>query len=106
VDDLADACVYLMRRYEDAMHINVGAGEDLSIKELAQMIRDVVYPDARLTFDTTKPDGPPRKLLDVARLHDLGWRHRIALKEGIAQSYRWFLDNRATVRGAATVGAR
>jgi GDP-L-fucose synthase len=106
VDDLADACVYLMRRYDDAMHINVGCGEDLSILELAQMIRDVVYPGARLTFDTTKPDGPPRKLLDVTRLHDVGWRHRIALKAGIEQSYRWFLDNPATVRGAAAVGAR
>ena len=106
VDDLADACVYLMRRYDDAMHINVGCGEDLSILELAQMIRDVVYPGARLTFDTTKPDGPPRKLLDVTRLHDLGWRHRIALKEGIEQSYRWFLDNPVAVRGAVAVGAR
>ena len=103
VDDLADACVYLMRHYEDATHINVGTGEDLSIAELAQMIRQVVCPAARLVFDTSKPDGPPRKLLDVSRLHALNWRHRIGLEEGIAQSYRWFLDNRLTARGTAAV---
>jgi GDP-L-fucose synthase len=102
VDDLADACVYLMRHYEDAMHINVGSGEDLSINDLAKIVRDAVYPAAQLIFDTTKPDGPPRKLLDVTRLHDLGWRHRIALIEGVEQLYRWFLDNHATARGALT----
>ncbi len=101
VDDLADACVHLMRHYEDAMHINVGTGEDLSIQELAHVVRDAVYPAARLIFDTTKPDGPPRKLLDVSRLHGIGWRHRVGLKEGIAQSYRWFLDHHAIATGTA-----
>jgi GDP-L-fucose synthase len=100
VDDLADACAFLMRRYDDAQHINVGTGEDLTIRELAEMVRDIVHPQSRLVFDPTKPDGTPRKLLDVSRLHALGWRHRIALGEGIASSYRWFLENHGTARGA------
>jgi GDP-L-fucose synthase len=92
VDDLADACVFLMNRYSDARHINVGTGEDLTVGALAEMVRDVVYPSARLVFDTSKPDGAPRKLLDVTRLHALGWRHRISLRAGIAATYRWFID--------------
>ena len=91
VDDLADACVFLMNRYDEARHLNVGAGEDLSIRDLAEMIRDVVYPDAVLAFDAAKPDGMPRKLLDVSRLHALGWRHRIPLREGLRQTYEWYL---------------
>ena len=79
VDDLADACVFLMGRYSAADHINVGTGEDLSIAELAQMVRDVVHPAGEIVFDASKPDGTPKKLLDVSRLHDLGWRHRIDL---------------------------
>jgi GDP-L-fucose synthase len=100
VDDLADACVFLIRRYDAAQHINVGTGEDLTIRELAERVRDAVHPDAQLVFDASKPDGTPRKLLDVSRLHALGWRHRIELSEGIASSYRWFLENHATARGA------
>ena len=100
VDDLADACVYLMRRYDAAEHVNVGTGEDLTIRELAELVRDIVHPQAQLVFDATKPDGAPRKLLDVSRLHALGWRHKIALRDGIASSYRWFLENHATARGA------
>jgi GDP-L-fucose synthase len=100
VDDLADACVYLMRRYDAAEHVNVGTGEDLTIRELAELVREIVHPQAQLVFDATKPDGAPRKLLDVSRLHALGWRHRIALRDGIASSYRWFLENHATARGA------
>jgi GDP-L-fucose synthase len=100
VDDLADACLFLMRRYDDARHINVGTGEDLTIRELAEMVRDVVHPGVELAFDATKPDGTPKKLLDVSRLHALGWRHRIGLREGIESSYRWFLENRDHVRGA------
>ncbi len=95
VDDLADACVFLMERYSDARHINVGTGEDLTIRELAGMVRDVVHPTARLVFDASKPDGSPRKLLDVARLHALGWRHRRSLAEGIASTYRWFGEQKA-----------
>jgi len=93
VDDLADACLFLMERWDEEGHINVGTGEDLTIKELAEMVRDVVHPGAKLVFDASKPDGTPRKLLDVSRIHALGWRHKIALKDGIESTYRWFLAN-------------
>ncbi len=95
VDDLADACVFLMDHYDDALHINVGTGIDLSIRELAELVREIVYPDATLQFDATKPDGTPRKLLDVSRLHELGWRHSIELKAGIEQTYAWFTEQYA-----------
>jgi GDP-L-fucose synthase len=93
VDDLADACLYLLEHYEDALHLNVGTGEDLSIRELAELVRSVVHPEAEIVFDTTKPDGTPRKLLDVSRLHALGWRHHTPLAAGIAATYRWFVEN-------------
>jgi GDP-L-fucose synthase len=102
VDDLADACLYLMERYDGDIHLNVGTGVDLSIRELAEMVRDVVHPGARLVFDASKPDGTPRKLLDVSRLHALGWRHRIELREGIEATYRWFIANHDAVRGFTT----
>jgi GDP-L-fucose synthase len=102
VDDLADACVFLMQRYDEANHINVGTGEDVSIKELAEMVRRIVHPGAKIVWDTTKPDGSPRKLLDVSRLHALGWRHRLALGEGIESTYQWFLTHRAELRGVPT----
>jgi GDP-L-fucose synthase len=105
VDDLADACLFLMRRYDAAEHVNVGTGEDLTIREIAEAVRDAVHPGARLVFDTSRPDGTPRKLLDVSRLHALGWRHRIPLREGIASSYRWFLDNHDHARGLAPADA-
>jgi GDP-L-fucose synthase len=101
VDDLADACVFLMRRYDAAEHVNLGTGQDLTIRELAESVRDAVHPEARLVFDASKPDGTPRKLLDVSRLHALGWRHKIELREGIASAYRWFLENHDPARGAA-----
>lgn len=93
VDDLADACLFLMRHYEDDEHINVGTGEDLTIGELAQLIREIVAPEVDLTFDPSKPDGTPRKLLDVSRLNDLGWHHRIELEAGIKGTYTWFRDH-------------
>jgi GDP-L-fucose synthase len=96
VDDLADACVFLMRHYDQAPHINVGTGEDLTIAELADMVRRIVYPKAAVTFDRSKPDGMPRKLLDVSRLHALGWRHKIQLADGIESTYRWFVSNHVT----------
>jgi GDP-L-fucose synthase len=99
VDDLASACVFLMENYDGEPHINVGTGEDLSIRDLAEMIRDVVYPKARIVFDTSRPDGPPRKLLDVTRLRELGWSPRIPLRSGIEATYRWFLDHQADARG-------
>jgi GDP-L-fucose synthase len=101
VDDLADACVFLMERYDEARHINVGTGKDLSIRELAETIRDIVHPRGALRFDPSKPDGMPRKLLDVSRLHALGWQHRISLREGIASTYEWFLQNQGSLRTSA-----
>jgi GDP-L-fucose synthase len=95
VDDLADACVFLVNRYNEPGHINVGTGEDLSIRQLADLVRSIVHPAARLVFDATKPDGTPRKLLDVGRLHQLGWQHRIGLQDGVRQTYEWFLANRS-----------
>jgi GDP-L-fucose synthase len=98
VDDLADACVFIMGHYDAAQHVNVGTGEDVSIRGLAETLRDLIYPDAELVFDTSKPDGMPRKLLDVSRLHGLGWRHRIDLRDGIADTYRWFVENVTNLR--------
>jgi GDP-L-fucose synthase len=93
VDDLASACLFLLEKYDSAEIINVGCGEDISIRELAELICDVVGFQGDLTWDTGKPDGTPRKLLDVSKLHDLGWRHTIGLREGIARTYEWFLQN-------------
>jgi GDP-L-fucose synthase len=93
VDDLADACLFLMQNYEASEHINVGTGEDLSIRELAEMVREIVHPAAELVFDTSKPDGTPRKRLDVSRLHALGWHHKIPLRQGVAETYQWFLSH-------------
>ena len=101
VDDLADACVFLMKNYTDEMHINVGTGEDLSIGELAETVKRIVHPAATIVYDTSKTDGTPRKLLDVTRLHALGWRHRMSLGEGIEHTYNWFLANYATARGVS-----
>jgi len=103
VDDLADACVFLMEHYDAAEHINVGTGEDQTIRELAEMVRDVVHPAAELKWDSSKPDGTPRKLLDVERLHALGWRHRIALADGIRSTYAWFLENRDAIKSTGRV---
>jgi GDP-L-fucose synthase len=100
VDDLADACVFLMDNYSDHSHINVGSGADLSIRNLADKVRDVVYPEAELTFDLSKPDGTPRKALDVSRLTALGWRARISLDDGIRSTYEWFLAQH-NLRGMA-----
>ncbi len=92
VDDLADACLFLMRRYDDDLHVNVGTGSDLTIRELAETLRDVVAPGLEIVFDPSKPDGMPQKLLDVSRLHDLGWRHSIDLRDGIETTYAWYRD--------------
>jgi GDP-L-fucose synthase len=95
VDDLADACLYLMRHYDADAHVNVGTGEDLSIRELAELVGEIVAPGVELAFDATKPDGTPRKLLDVSRLHDLGWHHRIDLRAGLESTYSWFREHYA-----------
>ncbi|MDA0371712.1 MAG: GDP-L-fucose synthase [Actinomycetota bacterium] len=104
VDDLADACVFLMENYSDDMHINVGTGIDLSIRDLAQKIRDVVYPDAILHFDTSKPDGTPRKVLDVSRLRDLGWSPSYDLDRGIRSTYEWFLQQQTSNTALRGIG--
>mgnify|MGYP001800949596 CR=1 FL=1 len=90
VDDLASACCFLMERYSGNDIINIGTGSDISIRELAELIRDVTGFEGELTFDTSKPDGTPRKLLDVSRLHKLGWKHNISLRNGIESTYEWF----------------
>jgi GDP-L-fucose synthase len=82
-----------MDNYDQPPTINVGTGEDLTIKELATLVRDVVCPSADIVFDASMPDGTPRKQLDVSRLHALGWRHRIPLREGIPSAYEWFCDS-------------
>lgn len=93
VDDLAAACVFLLENYDSPEIVNIGCGEDISIRELAELICDIVGFKGELAWDTTKPDGTPRKLLDVSKIHALGWRHRIGFREGIARTYRWFLEN-------------
>ncbi len=93
VDDLASACLLLLEKYDSSEIINVGCGEDISIRELAELICDVVGFDGELAWDTTKPDGTPRKLLDVTRLRALGWKPAIPLRDGIARTYEWFRAN-------------
>lgn len=90
-DDLAEACVFLMERYEDPTLINVGTGEEISILDLARLIAEIVGYKGKITFDASKPDGTPRKLMDSSRLHALGYRHKIGLREGIGLTYRDYL---------------
>lgn len=92
-DDLAEACLFLMEHYDDATPINVGTGEDITIRELAELVREVVGFRGRIVFDPSKPDGVPRKLLDVSRIRALGWRPKISLREGIEATYRWYLEH-------------
>jgi GDP-L-fucose synthase len=98
VDDLADAAVFLMQHYDGSEIINVGVGQDIEIRELAALIRDVVGCTADVVYDTSKPDGTPRKLLDVGRINRLGWNAQIPLKEGIERTYRAFLETHGLVR--------
>lgn len=98
VDDLADALIFLMNEYDRPEFVNVGTGEEISIKELALTIKAVVGFDGDLVFDTSKPDGTPRKLLDVSRLQELGWQAQTGLKAGIENTYAWYLDHLDTIR--------
>ncbi len=98
VDDLAAACLFLMENYDEPTTINIGTGVDVTIKQLAEKIRDVVYPEAELTFDTSKPDGTPRKLLDISKIKAIGWEPTIDLDEGIRRTYRWFVENHGQIR--------
>ncbi len=95
VDDLADALVFLMDNYDDPDIINVGTGEDLTIKELAETIKDIIGYEGEIVFDTSKPDGTPQKLLDVTKINKLGWKAKTSLKEGIKKTYGWFVNNYA-----------
>lgn len=98
VDDCADAAIFLMRNWSEEGHINIGTGEDLSIAELAALIARVVGFRGELVFDTSKPDGAPRKLLDIAKLTALGWRYRIDLESGIRATYDWYLQQKSSPR--------
>ena len=91
VDDLADACIFLMENYNEPEHINVGSGEEVSIRELAELVKETVGFKGELAFDTEKPDGTPRKLLDTAKLSGLGWTHSVSLKAGLEKAYKYFL---------------
>jgi GDP-L-fucose synthase len=99
VEDLADACVFMLREYSSDQPINIGWGEDLSIRELALLIQEIVGFSGQLRFDTSKPDGTPRKLLDTSRLRAIGWRPNIPLRQGVAATYDWFLAHQADRRG-------
>ncbi len=103
VDDCADALVHLMAGYSSAQHLNVGSGEDIAIADLARMVCEVVGFDGAIAFDASKPDGAPRKLMDVTRLHATGWRHRIGLRDGVASTYSWFLR---TIENAQSASGR
>ena len=93
VDDLAEACYVCMQDYDEDYHINVGTGEDVTIKELTETIVDVVGYAGEVKWDTSKPNGTPRKLLNVDKIHKLGWKHKIGLREGIVSTYRWYMEN-------------
>ncbi|MGD9739306.1 MAG: GDP-L-fucose synthase family protein [Bauldia sp.] len=99
VDDCADAIVFLLKAYSGDQHVNVGTGTDIAIRDLARLIADVVGFEGDFLFDTTKPDGTPRKLMDGTRLRALGWQPRIGLSEGVRATYAWFLANEAGLRG-------
>lgn len=96
-DDLADACVFLMEQYEGSDIVNIGVGEDISIKELAELVKDIVGFEGGIAYNTSKPDGTPRKLVDVTRINSLGWKAQIPLQDGIRSAYQWFLDNQLAV---------
>jgi GDP-L-fucose synthase len=105
VDDLAEACAFLMTNYEGDSHVNIGTGIDLTIADLADLVRSIVFPEATIKFDRTKPDGTPRKVLDVGMLTSMGWRPKRNLGEGIAETYGWFLEKAAS-NGLAEISAR
>ena len=93
VDDMADACVFLMENYDGEQHVNIGTGEEVSIRELAETVKEVVGFEGELVFNTEMPDGTPRKLTTVDKLHGLGWKHKVSLDKGIKLAYNWFLEN-------------
>ncbi|MFH0829346.1 MAG: GDP-L-fucose synthase [Candidatus Kerfeldbacteria bacterium] len=98
IDDLADAVYFLMKHYDGSEIVNIGTGKDISIRELAEKIKDVVGFKGEIRWDSTKPDGMPRKQLDVSKLHGLGWRHKVDLEQGLRRSYKWFVENHHRIR--------
>ncbi len=99
VDDLADACIFLMDHYDGDQHVNIGTGEEVTIAELAEMIRRIVHPEAELVFDSSKPDGTPRKLLDNSRIHALGWRHSMDFEAGLRRTCEWYIEHHEQAPG-------
>jgi GDP-L-fucose synthase len=95
VDDLADACLFLMNNYDSSEIVNIGTGADISLKDVAELIKKTVGFAGEIAWDKSKPDGTPRKLLDVSRLHNLGWKHKINLSDGLKSYYQWYLDNKS-----------
>jgi GDP-L-fucose synthase len=95
VDDLADACYFLMQQYDGKLFVNIGTGEEVTIKQLAMHVKEVTGFNGDIHFDTSKPDGTPRKLMDSSRLHDMGWKHSTSLKEGLEKAYRFFIAEQA-----------
>jgi GDP-L-fucose synthase len=94
VDDMADGCVFLMENYDGEEHVNIGTGKEVSIRELAEIIKDVIGFNGKLKFNEVMPDGTPRKLLDVSRLEGLGWKYKMELRDGIKESYEWYKENK------------
>lgn len=100
VDDLAEACLFLMRNYSEPSHLNIGTGVDITIRELGETLRDVIHPESELVFDGSKPDGMPRKVLNVSKLNALGWKAQIEFREGVQSTYDWYLhQNPEDIRG-------
>ncbi|MGD2020827.1 MAG: NAD-dependent epimerase/dehydratase family protein, partial [Thiohalocapsa sp.] len=99
VDDCADACLFLMEHYDGSDFVNIGVGDDISIRELVELVRRVVGFDGEVVWDTSKPDGTPRKLVDVGRINGLGWRAKMPLEDGVRATYEWFLAQQGDFRG-------
>ena len=98
VDDMADACVFLLENYSGEQHVNIGTGKEVTIKELAETVKRTVGYEGEIVWNSKMPDGTPRKLTDVTKLHGLGWNHKIELEEGVKLAYDWFKDNVANAR--------
>lgn len=97
-DDMADACVYLLENYSGEQHVNIGTGKEVSIKQLAELIKATVGYDGEIVWNTDMPDGTPRKLTDVSKLHSLGWKHKVELQDGVKMAYQWFVENIESAR--------
>jgi GDP-L-fucose synthase len=98
VDDMADACVFLLENYSGEQHVNIGTGKEVTIKELAETVKKTVGYEGEIVWNSAMPDGTPRKLTDVTKLHNLGWTHKVELEEGVKLAYEWFRDNVDTAR--------